>query len=51
VWRAQLNVEYEVINISQINGWIKALETNNVGKGTLKLPIYMQGDRIYWGKV
>ena len=30
-------------------GWTEALKHNREAGGSLKLPIYMQGDRIYWG--
>ena len=30
---------------------MEALKSNREMGGTLRLPIFMQGDRIYWGQV
>ena len=47
----QSSVQIEVKDVSQDEGWQMALEHNRNAGGTLCLPIFMQGDRIYWGQV
>ena len=47
----QSSVQIEVKDISEDPGWQLALQRNRESGGTLSLPIFMQGDRIYWGQV
>lgn len=47
----QSSVQIEVKDVSEDAGWQLALERNRVADGTLCLPIFMQGDRIYWAQV
>jgi hypothetical protein len=47
----QASVLYEVKDIHKCPGWMEALKSNREMGGTLRLPIFMQGDRIYWGQV
>jgi len=47
----QLSVLFEIKDISEDPGWMEALQRNRDAGGTLELPIFLQGDRIYWGQV
>lgn len=47
----QSSVQIEVKDVSEDPGWQLALQRNREAGGTLSLPIFMQGDRIYWGQV
>eukprot|EP00277_Geminigera_cryophila_P005348 CAMPEP_0179424514 /NCGR_PEP_ID=MMETSP0799-20121207/11636_1 /TAXON_ID=46947 /ORGANISM="Geminigera cryophila, Strain CCMP2564" /LENGTH=222 /DNA_ID=CAMNT_0021198985 /DNA_START=1 /DNA_END=669 /DNA_ORIENTATION=- len=46
----QLSVLFKIKDISEDPGWMEALQRNRDAGGTLALPIFLQGDRIYWGQ-